>query len=68
MYDFAMYTKAGNLAVAGVIEMAKHMNWSWTKTEEALHRLSYVPGFEEAMDTAVREMVFVTLGYDKSVV
>lgn len=65
---FEMYTDAGNAAVAAIVMQAENMNWSWNQTQEALYKLAEIPGFGEAGDTAVRELVFVTLGYDKAVV
>ena len=54
--DFGMFTKAGNKAVKRIVKMGCAANLSWTIVEAMLNELSNDKRYEEAMDTAVREM------------
>ena len=58
---FAMFTPAGNAAVAAIVEMAIERCFSYTNLEKELIKLSKVECFEEATDTAVRECAFIAL-------
>ena len=62
---YGMYTEAGDIMVAAVVNRAKRNHWSWSVTLGALRQLSSnhpeVAG--EATDTAVREYVYDALGY-----
>lgn len=62
--DFAMFTDAGNIAVANIVGAAHIRNLSWDAVDEMLQTLATLPGFEEATDTAVREAVYVACGFD----
>lgn len=61
MARFAMFTDAGDMAVAAVVRMAIERSWSYANLEKALIALAKIDGFEEATDTAVRECAFVAL-------
>ena len=61
---YGMFSENGNKVIDGIVFCAKKMNWSWTLVNDMLSRLSTVPGFEEATDTAVREYVYEAIfGY-----
>ncbi len=66
MSYFGMYSKAGDAAVGAIVKMASEKMWNWEMTEAALYQLSEISEFEEATDTAVREIVYCTLGFDKA--
>ncbi len=61
MQRFGMFTKAGNAMIQGVVLTAKAANMDWDQVLELLADIGTMDGFEEATDTAVREMVFQTL-------
>jgi hypothetical protein len=63
MQTYAMFSEAGNAAVGAVVMMAESKAWTWEQTEQALYKLSEVPEFGEASDTAVREAVYVALKF-----
>ena len=60
--DYGMYTDAGNNAVQGIVIAARVHNLTWAQTLQALRKLAEHDEFGEAMDTAVREMVYSALG------
>jgi hypothetical protein len=60
--DYAMYTELGNTAVHAVVVTAKANQLTWAQTVQALRELAEQDAFGEAMDTAVREMVYSALG------
>lgn len=60
--NYGMYTDAGNNAVQGIVIAARVHNLTWEQTLQALRNLAEHDVFGEAMDTAVREMVYSTLG------
>lgn len=62
--NFAMFSDAGNAAVGAIVKMASEKRWTWERTEAALYQLSGISEFEEATDTAVREVVYCTLGFN----
>ena len=59
MKDYGMFTKKGNKAVASLVECAKEWHFCWSLVESELYKLSKKKGFGEAMDTVVREAVYV---------
>ena len=61
--DYAMYTELGNAAVHAIVVSARANNLNWAQTYRALRALSEQDEFGEAMDTAVREVVYHTLGF-----
>lgn len=59
--EFGMFTKKGNDAVGELVDAAIAGEWGWEKTDTALSILAgtEIGGeFEEATDTAVRELVW----------
>ena len=60
-----MFTHAGDAAVYGIVVAAEANDFTWGQVEDSLQRLARQPGFEEATDTAVREAVYLALGFDK---
>ena len=65
--EFNMFTNAGDAAVYGIVMAAEANNMTWQQVESSLRRLAQQPGFEEAMDTAVREVVYMALRFDEKV-
>lgn len=63
--DYAMYTELGNAAVHAIVTAARTNNLSWGQTYRALRALAEQDEFAEAMDTAVREVVYSALGRDE---
>lgn len=63
MNDFAMFTDAGNAAVASLVTDAKRLGLNWPAVYFALQVLSRRPDFAEATDTAVREAVYDACGF-----
>jgi len=65
--NYAMYTTEGNAAVHSIVKKAIANSWSWQVTFYALEELARsqrdIAG--EALDTAVREMVYVAIGADQ---
>lgn len=64
--NFAMFSDAGNMAVQSIVMAGQEHNWTWFKTLEAMRKLSQIEEFAEAMDTAVREEVYVAMGFSDS--
>jgi len=60
---FAMYTPAGDRAVADLVAVARRLAWTWPEVQFQLQVLSKKPGCEETLDTAVRECVYDALGF-----
>ena len=63
--DFAMFTAAGNVAVAAIVEDAIDRYETQEDGERCyteLEKLQTVEAFAEADDTAVREAVYEALG------
>lgn len=61
--SFGMYSEAGDKAVAGIVCYAKEYKVRWEGVEKALMNLAEEEDFAEAMDTVVRENVYIALGY-----
>tara|TARA_Y100000389_G_scaffold191779_1_gene218468 strand:- start:51 stop:293 length:243 start_codon:yes stop_codon:yes gene_type:complete len=63
--DFAMFTDAGNAAVAAIVEDAADRYTSledaWERCYTELEKLEKLEVFAEATDTAVREEVYAAL-------
>jgi hypothetical protein len=55
--DYGMYTNEGNFEVEKVVVEAKNLGLAWDEVVALLQALSNTKGFEEAMDTVVREEV-----------
>ena len=56
--DFGMFTEKGNKEVAVIVKHAKTNCLTWPETYRLLDQLSTCPGYGEAMDTEVREIVY----------
>jgi len=65
--SYAMYTDFGDDAVDAIVRTARALKLSWPQVEDELRDLArrFPKDFGEATDTAVRESVYVTLGFDK---
>lgn len=63
MKDFEMFTEMGNDAVAAIVEMAKKAMLPWSTVESMLEVLSQNETYAEASDTAVREAVYMEMGF-----
>ena len=64
---YAMFTDNGNAMVSAMVEAAINMKRSWNYVYEKLELIASCQGFEEALDTDVREHVHAKLveeGYD----
>ena len=62
--DYAMFTDLGNAAVHAIVVKARAEKMTWAQTYRALSALAEQDGFGEAMDTAVREVVYDALGIE----
>jgi hypothetical protein len=58
MTRFGMFSDAGNAMIQGVVLTAKSNNLDWDQVVDVLYDIATLNGFEEATDTAVREMVY----------
>lgn len=63
MSDYGMFTEHGNNAIRLLIQNAQVHNLTWLDVYKELQELSNREGYEEAMDTAVREVVYDALCY-----
>ena len=65
--NYAMYTDFGNDAVHSIVRMARNLKMNWNQVYDELESLSrrFPNDFGEATDTAVRECVYIALGFDK---
>ena len=64
--SYGMFSSEGNLAVHGLVIVAKTQQLTWPETYkclQALARSDYYK-FGEAMDTEVRECVYTELGFN----
>ena len=59
-----MFTEHGNNAIRLLIQNAQVHNLTWLDVYRELQELSNREGYEEAMDTAVREVVYRECVYD----
>ena len=66
MVDYAMFTDFGNDAVDAIVTRARVLKFDWPTTRQELKDLAdrFPDDFGEATDTAVREMVYLALGYE----
>jgi hypothetical protein len=66
--DYAMYTDFGNDAVDAIVRQARILKLSWPQVLQELRSLAerFPNDFGEATDTAVREVVYDTLGFESS--
>jgi len=65
--SFGMFSEAGNIAVKHIADSAIDNDSAWLEVYQQLVNLSEVKSFEEAMDTAVREAVWIYLDMDNKV-
>ena len=61
MKSYAMFSDAGNSAVAKIVEAAETAELSWTTVEAMLYALAKDECYAEATDTEVRECVYAEL-------
>ena len=63
--SYGMFSSEGNLAVHGIVIVAKTQQLSWAQTYKCLETLarSDYYKFGEAIDTSVRECVYTELGF-----
>lgn len=69
MFDpnyYGMFTDAGNMQVANLVDRARAEGWNWRQTYQELCRLGEQKGTGEATDTEVREAVYCKLGFNKT--
>ena len=66
--DYAMFTDFGNDAVDAIVRQARVLKLSWPQVLKELESLAerFPNDFGEATDTAVREVVYDTLGFESS--
>ena len=62
---YGMFTNEGNAAVSQIVGLALEINASWRMVESMLIALSGDDRFQEALDTEVRECVYLALGFDQ---
>lgn len=61
--DYGMFSDHGNNAIGLIIQLAQKHDFTWREVYAELQELSLRDGFEEAMDTEVREIVYDTLNF-----
>lgn len=68
MKDYGMFTPQGNALVGRVVNEARQQGWDWNKVERHLVLLSkaHPRSASEALDTAVREIVYAELNFDQA--
>jgi hypothetical protein len=68
MKDYMMFSDKGNALVDRVVCEARVQGWDWPKVQRHLALLARAhPTFAgEAFDTAVREVVYLELGYNRA--
>lgn len=62
---YAMYTQFGDDAIEAIVRQAKVLNLTWPQVLQELRDLAkrFPEDFGEATDTAVRECVYIKLGF-----
>ena len=63
---FGMFSDAGNQEVAVIVAHAKAKRLNWPDTYNLLCKLAMAPGYGEATDTMVREIVYDALEFDSA--
>ena len=65
MSNYAMYTQFGNDAVEAIVRSARVLQMDWPQVLAELRSLAdrFPEDFGEATDTAVREAVYIKLGF-----
>jgi hypothetical protein len=59
--EYGMFTDAGNHLVHALVMAAKSKDLDWDQVYEMMEGASKVAGFEEILDTEVRESVYMAL-------
>ena len=62
--EYGMFTEEGDYEVYRIVDLAKRARLTWNQVKGLLQQLSSTEGFEEAMDTVVRERVWEELKYE----
>ena len=62
--EFGMFTEEGDYEVYRIVDLAKRARLTWHQVSGLLTQLSNTEGFEEALDTVVRERVWEELKYE----
>lgn len=65
MSKYAMYTDFGDDAIEAIVRQARILKMSWPQVYAELQSLAkrFPEDFGEATDTAVRECVYIELGF-----
>lgn len=63
MKTYGMFTESGNALVYGIVLTAKAASLDWEQVYEIMSDVSTLNGYEEIMDTEVREAVYIELGF-----
>jgi len=62
--EFGMFTEEGDYEVFRIVDLAKRARLTWHQVTGLLEQLSNTEGFEEALDTVVKERVWEELKYE----
>ena len=62
--EYGMFTEEGDYEIFRIVDLAKRARLTWNQVKGLLQQLSSTEGFEEAMDTVVRERVWEELKYE----
>ena len=62
--EFGMFTEEGDYEIFRIVDLAKRARLTWHQVSGLLEQLSNTEGFEEAIDTVVRERVWEELKYE----
>jgi hypothetical protein len=62
--EYGMFTEEGDYEVFRIVDLAKRARLTWHQVNGLLQQLSNELGYEEAMDTVVRERVWEELKYE----
>ena len=65
--SYGMFSDQGNMAIHDIVTVAKNQRLTWKQTYQVMRKLadSNPDSFGEAMDTVVRECVYVAIGADQ---
>ncbi len=62
---YEMFSDRGNAAVHAIVEDARAASLEWSDVEIMLFELSKNEDYAEASDTAVRDAVYIALGFSE---
>ena len=62
--EYGMFTEQGDYEIYRIVDLAKRARLTWHQVSGLLQQLSNTEGFEEAIDTVVRERVWEELKYE----